>query len=237
MNANKCMVLLMMREASSVKDKNVQEYAISKREKKKLHIVNHTLSCSFWNVSDFAKNLRLGSKGLHVHKEITMSLVFDNEITYVFGVRQPSGWKVNINECVIAKDYETLLKLYEDVYTHPPSNDDYPSVFLCSWLAQWKRLQVNWAQYAHHTTQQQLKRATTPVPCGRPKLSSTITMQSMQFESETPMQLSEEGGQDEECFIVEGKKAMKIAMVKKLGKIANTEHDRNPMKLVMFEEK
>jgi hypothetical protein len=66
----------------------------------------------------------------------------------------------------------------------------------------------------------------------------------MQFESETPMQLREEGGQDEECFIMEGMKALKIflleqiAMVKKLlGKIENTEQGQNPKKLIMFEEK
>jgi hypothetical protein len=40
---------------------------------------------------NFAKKLGLESEGLNAHKEITTSLVFDNEITYVFGARQPSG--------------------------------------------------------------------------------------------------------------------------------------------------
>jgi hypothetical protein len=67
-------------------------------------------------------------------------LVFENEITFVFGARQPNDWKVNINEFVTTKDCETLFKLYEDVYAHPLPNDDYLGVFLHGWLVQWKGL-------------------------------------------------------------------------------------------------
>jgi hypothetical protein len=41
-------------------------------------------------------------------------------------------------------------------------------------------------------------------------------MQSTQFENETPMQLSEEGGQDEEWFVVEGKKTLKFFLLKQI---------------------
>jgi len=92
-------------------------------------------------VSDFVENLGLGSKGLNGHKEIIVFLVSNNEITSVFGARQPDGWKVSINEFVTTKDYETLFKLYEDVYTHPPPNSDYPSVFLRGWLIQRKGIE------------------------------------------------------------------------------------------------
>jgi hypothetical protein len=74
------MMLFMMRETLGVKNENVREYTISKG-KKKLHIVSHTLSRSFWNVFDFVKKLGLGNKGLNVCKEITTSSIFDNEIT------------------------------------------------------------------------------------------------------------------------------------------------------------
>jgi hypothetical protein len=53
------------------------------------------------------------------------------------------------------------------------------------------------------------------------KLNSTITTQSMQFESETPVQLNDEGGQDEECFIVESKKALKIFLPKQIAVVKN----------------
>ncbi len=43
----------------------------------------------------------------------------------------------------------------------------------------------------------------------------------MQFESETPVQLNDEGGQDEECFIVESKKALKIFLPKQIAVVKN----------------
>jgi hypothetical protein len=46
-----------------------------------------------------------------------------------------------------------LLKLYEKVYAHPPTNGDYRGIFLQGWLAKWRGTHVNWAQYAHETTQ------------------------------------------------------------------------------------
>jgi hypothetical protein len=110
------------------------------REKEKLHKVSHTLNHSFWNVSDFKKKLGLGSKGLNAHKQIMASLVSKNEITFMFGARQPNSWKVSISEFVSefvsVEDYKTLFKLYEDVYTHPPPKSGYLSVFLHGWLVQ-----------------------------------------------------------------------------------------------------
>jgi hypothetical protein len=91
-------------------------------------------------MSNFVEKLGLGSKGLNARKEITTSLVSNDEITSVSGARQPNGWKVNIHKFVTGEDCKTLFKLYEDVYTHPPPNNDYLSVFLRSWLVQRKGL-------------------------------------------------------------------------------------------------
>jgi hypothetical protein len=88
----------------------------------------------------FKKKLGLGSEGLSAHKEIATSLISKNEIAFVFGARQPIGWKVSISEFVTAEDCESLFKLYEDVYAHPPPNNYYLGVFLCGWLVQWKGL-------------------------------------------------------------------------------------------------
>jgi hypothetical protein len=68
------------------------------------------------------------------------SLVSNDEIPFVFRARQLNGWKVSINEFVIIEDYEALFKLYENVYTHPPPNGDYLSVFLHGWLVHRKGL-------------------------------------------------------------------------------------------------
>ncbi len=42
------------------------------------------------------------------------------KLTYVFGVRQQNEWKANFNEYLTEEDYETLCKLYENVYAHLP---------------------------------------------------------------------------------------------------------------------
>ncbi len=77
----------MTRETLSVKNKNVLEDTISKREKEKIHRMNHTFSRSFWNVFEFVEKIQLGSKGLNACKEITASLISYDEITSVFGAR------------------------------------------------------------------------------------------------------------------------------------------------------
>jgi hypothetical protein len=81
------------------------------------------------------------------------SLVFNDEITFVFSARQPNGWKVSISEFVIVEDYETLFKFYEDVYAHPPPNGDYPTVFFTRLVSSLKGALSELAQYSHHITQ------------------------------------------------------------------------------------
>jgi hypothetical protein len=129
----------MMRETLGVNNENVWEDMVSKREKEKLHKVSHTFSHSFWNVFKFVEKVQLGNKGLNLQvcKAITASLVSHNEITYVW---------CKATQCLENKHlwiFEAFLKLYEDVYTHPPPNGAYPSVFLHGWLTQQKGLQVN----------------------------------------------------------------------------------------------
>jgi hypothetical protein len=68
---------------------------------------------------------------------------------------------------------------------------------------------MNWAQHAHDTTHQQLKKATRLAPCGRPKLSLIITTQSTQ----NNVHLIDKDGQDEECFLLEGMKELKVFMI------------------------
>ncbi len=51
-----------------------------------------------------------------------------------------------------------LLKLYNDVYVHPPPNGDYLTIFLHGWLAHHKGHKLNWSLYAHDYIVQQMKK-------------------------------------------------------------------------------
>ncbi len=91
--------------------------------------MSHTLSRSGWEISNFANKLGLCCGGLNPRKEITTSIVIREKFTSIFGARQQKRWKANISEFLTEKDCETLCKLYEDVYTHPPPNGDYLIIF------------------------------------------------------------------------------------------------------------
>ncbi len=87
--------------------------------------MSHTLSQSRWEISNFVNKLGLCCEGPNPRKEITTSIVVPKELTSVFGARQQKRWKANVSEFLTEKDCESLCKLYEDVYTHPPPNGDY----------------------------------------------------------------------------------------------------------------
>jgi transposase len=57
---------------------------------------------------------------------------------------------------ITAQDCFALLKLYEKVFAHLPTNGDYLGIFLQGWLVEWIGTHVNWAQYARETTQEQM---------------------------------------------------------------------------------
>lgn len=99
---------------------------------------------------------------------------------------------------------------------------------------------MNWVQYACDTTRQQLKRATKLALCGRSKLSSIITTQSTQVGYQIDVHLTNKDGQDEECFLLEGMKELKVFMpnqitlMKKLLENAKSaEQNRHPKRLAM----
>ncbi len=81
------MSLNLKREPLALKNENVRNDLVSKRKKKKLQRVSHTLSQSRWEVSDFTNRLGLCCEGLHPRKEIIVSIVALEELTSIFGVR------------------------------------------------------------------------------------------------------------------------------------------------------
>jgi hypothetical protein len=73
--------------------------------------------------------------GLDPRKDVDFSFVSNEELESVFGKRGQNGWKVKVNENLTITSCFALLKLYEAIYAHLPPNGDYPSIFLCGWLA------------------------------------------------------------------------------------------------------
>jgi len=116
-----------------LKDENVKDNSVNKREKEKLQRVRHTLNRLGWEISNFANRLGLCCEGLNPRKEIIAFVVAPEEFTSIFGARQQNEWKPSISEFLIEKDCETFCKLYEDVYAQPPSNGDYLILF-STWL-------------------------------------------------------------------------------------------------------
>jgi hypothetical protein len=57
-------------------------------------------------------------------------------VVYVVGKRQQNKWRVQENEFVTKEECYTLLKLYEELYSHPLTNGDYLAIFLKGWLTQ-----------------------------------------------------------------------------------------------------
>jgi hypothetical protein len=73
--------------------------------------------------------------GLDPCKDVDFSLVSNEKLESVFGKRGQNGWKEKVNENLIITSCFALLKHYEAIYAHLPPNGDYPTIFLCGWLA------------------------------------------------------------------------------------------------------
>jgi hypothetical protein len=75
----------------------------------------------------FFSKLKLKNEGIDLQKKI---LIMFHYIVIMFGQNNRNGWKVCMTKDVIPLDYSTLLKLYEKVYAHPPTNGDYLGILL-----------------------------------------------------------------------------------------------------------
>jgi mannitol-specific phosphotransferase system IIBC component len=69
---------------------------------------------------DFVDSLGLCCENLNPNKEIITFVIVCKKLTYVFGAKQQNKWKTSVNEFLTKEDYETLCKLYENVYAHLP---------------------------------------------------------------------------------------------------------------------
>ncbi len=69
---------------------------------------------------------------------------------------------------------------------------------------------MNWAQYAHDTTHQQLKKVTWPAPSLKHKTTLVVITQSGDH---THKQLGDGRCQDDDCFLIEGMNDFKVFML------------------------
>jgi hypothetical protein len=92
-----------------------------------------TLGCLEWTLEDFSKNLNLVNEGWDPQWDFNSFVFTHEELKVTFGKRGHNGWKERPNELIIRSDCARLQKLYELVYGHAPTNDDY-STFFCVWL-------------------------------------------------------------------------------------------------------
>jgi hypothetical protein len=139
---------------------------INKKKKDKLEKVNHTFGWVDWIVDDHHQRLKLSNFGMDPQKDLNFCLVSIEEVEHVFGKKRQNGWKIKVNEILTIANFCALLKLYEDIYAHPPPlappHGDYLIVFLHGWLAHHKGHKVNWSLYAHDCIMQQMKKTTQP---------------------------------------------------------------------------
>jgi len=84
-------------------------------------------------------------------------MLIHEEVEVAFGEKEQNGWKARPNELITCSNCARLQKLYELIYGHAPTNNDYSAFFLCGWLVQRKNHEVNWAYYAYDTIQKQMR--------------------------------------------------------------------------------
>jgi hypothetical protein len=72
-------------------------------------------------------------KGEHM-----IDIVTNAKLKQVFGKKECTGWKPNVNDHSIAANCDALSKLYDVVYGHALDNGQFSTFFLKGWLAQCK---------------------------------------------------------------------------------------------------
>jgi hypothetical protein len=146
------------KEPLNIKIKNAKKELCSKKVHEKIQKMTKTLHCLKWTLKDFFMNLNLMNKSWDSQWNVNSFVLIHEKLKIAFGKREHNGWKVRPNELIICSNYARLQKLYELVYGHVPTNGDYSTFFLRGWLVQHKNHEINWAQYAYDTIQEQMRR-------------------------------------------------------------------------------
>lgn len=132
---------VIKREPLVTNNGNVKEEFISKKERQKLERVSNTFVHAEWTIEDFSSKFKLKNEGVDPQKEILV--VSHDDLVVMFGQRNQNGWKLRMTKDVTTQECFALLKLYEKVYAHPPTNSDYSGILLWGWLVERKDTHVN----------------------------------------------------------------------------------------------
>lgn len=112
----------------------------------------------------------------------------------------PKGWKVKPCDLLSVEDCEGILKLYETIYAHPPSDGDYSNIFLKGWLVERKNYCINWDVYAFDRNQELMKRVRRP-PSTTSKGTSRRTFSSCQGDDYNDEVCVFEGSKETKSFL------------------------------------
>ncbi len=134
----------------------------------------------------------------------------------VFGERQQNGSKVKVNDHLSEDEFTSLHKIYENIYAHPPPNDDYLNIFLKGWLVDRSGKAINWVRYAYDTIEGQMKRAKRLVPPLAPSSKGNKILNSSKNNSAISLQENPSLAKDDDCFVVDKPKHLRVYLPEKL---------------------
>jgi len=87
------------------------------------------LGRSKWTLEDFFRNLNLVNEGWDPWQDLDSCMLTHEEVKATFGKREQNGWKARPSELITHSNCVELQKIYELVYGHAPTNNDYPTIF------------------------------------------------------------------------------------------------------------
>jgi hypothetical protein len=79
--------------------------------------------------------LKLSNSSINPCRDIDYSVVSHGQLIQVFGKRHTNKFKVKVSEHLTTQECDSLNRLHQGVYAHPPANGDYLGIFFQGWLA------------------------------------------------------------------------------------------------------
>jgi hypothetical protein len=121
-------IVTLKRQLFTLLDSNVKKL-VSRRQKEKVQKTSETFKCVLWSLEDFSVKLKLINSSINPHCDIDFNVVSHEQFIQVFGKKYTNGFKVKVNEHLVTQECDSLSRLHQVVYAHPPANGDYPSIF------------------------------------------------------------------------------------------------------------
>ncbi len=103
---------------------------MSRQQKEKVQKSSETFERVFGSLEDFFVKLKLSNSNINPRYDIDFNVISQEQFIQVFGKKYTNGFKVKVSEHLITQECDSLSRLHQVVYAHPPTNGDYPSIFL-----------------------------------------------------------------------------------------------------------